>query len=1056
MKKRMNKTHSFPKVILAMGMMMSLGAGTVYAVPLPSKAQEMLQVSENTQVYGTVVDENGDPVIGASVLVVGMQFGTSTDINGKFVLKDVKNGATLQISYVGYETITVKITSSTIKVKLVPSAKNLDEVVVTALGIKRQTKALGYSVQEIKGNSITEARENNIISSLSGKFAGVQVSGSGNGSMGSSRIIIRGNNSISGSNEPLIVVDGVPMDNFSGSGGLTEWGSSDTGNGLADINPDDIESISVLKGPAAAALYGTRAGNGVLMITTKKGGDKKKGLGVTWNSNVTVETPLMKPEMQNLYGQGTNGVHNPNGNLSWGPKMEGQTLTDWMGNETPYKAYDNDLNGLLRTGVATTQTLEAGYNTEKGSVRATLSYQHIDGIVPSNYQDKWNINLRNTLKLSNRVSLDMKINYIKNKLKNTPDVGASPKSIMSNYLMMPRNIHISDMKPVFDIDGKLRRYTEEEQHYVINTFFNPENEQINMRDRFIGFMSLNYDITDWLTLKLRHGEDIYWSQGDSKITSKAPWNTGVQGSGSYSVWSSKTRERNTDFLVTANKENWWGSKFSGNLSFGGNMLFRQSESMSENSGKLNVPDFFAVSNGTQQSMDHNLSKKAINSLYGFLQLNYGNWIFLDATARNDWSSTLPKNNRSFFYPSVGLGLVISDMLTSYGVTMPEWFTFAKVRGSYAEVGNDTGPYSLSAVYSFYNVTSEVMGTTVSSWLPLANLKPENIKSTEIGVDLRFFNNRLGIDFSWYKKNATNQIIGLPTSPSSGYGSRTINAGNIQNSGVEVVLTGTPIQTRNWEWNTIINYNKNTNKILELHPELKVYEMAKTSYVNIVAREGGNYGDLVGRRFERNDKGQIIVGENGLPKYGETVDSDNPIGNYLPKWMGSMTNTIRYKNLTLGFMLDLRVGGDIYINSLARGAEYGTTKMTLEGRDEWYAGTGGIVFPGVTEDGQPNTKAVNPQEYWNHMKNASEQWVYDGTNLRLRELTIGYTFPKSILEKTPFTSLKISAVGRNLWIIHSKIPGFDPESSISTGNAGGFEYASLPTLRSFGINLNVSF
>lgn len=1056
MKRMSNRTHSFPRFLLTMGVMISLGIGPMYAALSPNETEQVQQTSGNIQVHGTVVDENGDPVIGASVMVVGMQIGTSTDLDGQFILKEVKNGATLQISFIGYKTINVKATSERLNIRLTPNTENLDEVVVTALGIKRQTKALGYAVQEIKGNSITEARENNIVNSLSGKFAGVQVTGSGNGSMGSSRIVIRGNSSISRSNEPLIVVDGVPMDNFTGSSGLTEWGSSDSGNGLSDINPDDIESISVLKGPAAAALYGTRAGNGVVMITTKNGSDKKKGLGVTWNSNVTIETPLMKPEMQNLYGQGTNGVYNPNGTLSWGPKMEGQTLTDWMGDESAYKAYDNDLGGLLRTGIATTQTLEAGYNTDAGSFRGTVSYQHIDGIVPSNYQDKWNINLRNTLKLSNRLSVDMKVNYIKNKQKNTPDVGASPTSIMSNYLMMPRNIHISDMKPVFDADGKLRRYTEEEQHYVINTFFNPENEKVTMRDRLIGFISLNYDITDWLTLKLRHGEDVYWGQGDSRITSKSPWNTGVQGSGSYTVWSSKTRERNSDFLVTASKDNWWKSKISGSLSFGGNMLFRQTESMTENSGKLNVPDFFAISNGTQQSMERYLSKKAINSLYGLLQLNYGNWIFLDATARNDWSSTLPKKNRSFFYPSIGLGWVVSDMLTSYGAKMPEWFTFAKVRGSYAEVGNDTDPYSLSAVYSFYNVTAETMGTTVSSWLPLANLKPENIKSVELGVDLRFLHNRLGIDLSWYKKNATNQIIGLPTSPSSGYNSRTINAGNIQNTGVEVVLTGTPIQTRNWEWNATINYTKNTNKIKELHSDLKVYEMATTSYVNIVAREGGNYGDLVGRRFERNDKGEIIVGENGLPKYSETVDSDNPIGNYLPKWMGSMTNTIRWKNLSVGFMLDLRVGGDIYVNSLARSAEYGTAKMTIEGRDEWYAGTGGFVFPGVTEDGQPNTVAVNPQEYWSHMKNASEYWVYDGTNLRLRELTIGYTFPKSVLAKTPFTSLKVSLVGRNLWIIHSKIPGFDPESSISTGNAGGFEYASLPTLRSFGLNLNVSF
>ncbi|WP_370862261.1 SusC/RagA family TonB-linked outer membrane protein [Parabacteroides faecis] len=1020
-----------------------------------TKESSFLSVQQTIDITGVVKDDVGEPVIGANILVKGTNNGVITDMEGRFSLKIPQANALLVISYIGYISQEIQVGDKrSLTIILHPATEDLGEVVVTALGIKRETKALGYSVQEVKGGSLTEARESNVLNSLSGKLAGVQISRSGNGEGGSSRIIIRGNNSIAGNNEPLVVVDGVPVNNFnSGTSGIDQWGGSDGGNGLSDINPDDIESISVLKGAAAAALYGARAGNGVLMITTKKG-SKVKGLGITWNSNVMMENPLVKPKMQNLYGQGTNGTFDANSNYSWGAKMEGQMLKDWTGQERPYSAYDNDITDFLGTGVTTTNTLEANAVNEKISFRGTLSYQRMDGVIPTNYQDKYMMNLRTTVNLSKKLSLDAKINYVKQRGWNRPQLTGSPENIMANYLMMPRNVHYSDMAGGVNEDGVVKRWTTDEANYVLNPYYTTGfNKNNNQRDRFIGFLALQYTPTSWLTIKLRHGEDMYWEKGDWRHASGTPYGK-YNGKGDYGLNTSDFRERNTDALITATKDNWWDSGFSGSLSVGGNLMFQQNNSYAMSTGLLAIPDFFAISNGETPTPSHYISKKSVNSLYGFAQLSYKNWIFLDVTARNDWSSTLPYKNRSFFYPSVGLGWVVSDMLRSYEVNVPEWLSLAKLRASYAEVGNDTDPYRLLTTYGIYTVIDDIKGASTASTIPLADLKPELIKSTEAGFDIRFFNNRLGLDLTWYKKNATNQILALPISSTTGKSSRMINAGNIQNTGIEIVLNGTPVRTKDFEWNVSVNYSKNTNKIKELHPDSRRFILASTDFVNIVATEGSTYGDLYGRAYQRDEQGRKIIDENGLPLLES--DMNTQIGNYMPKWTGSMINSFTYKNLSFSFMLDMRYGGDIFVNSLARGSQYGTTELSLQGRDEWYAGTGGIVVDGVTADGKQNTVAANPQAYWDRVSRAGEEFVYDGTNLRLRELTVGYMFPNKILAKTPFTNLKLSFVGRNLWLIKNNIPGYDPESSYSTGNGQGIEYASLPSMRSFGFNLNVSF
>ena len=1063
MKHRQSLATLVPKLVLALGITCVAGVAPAYALPEPTPQQATQAAKE---IKGTVIDHEGEPVIGASVIIKGTKAAAATDIDGNYVLRTTEANPVLQFSYVGCKTIEVAAKGkSVIDVTLEPSSESLEEVVVTALGIKRQTKALGYSVQDIKGDMLTEARENNILNSLGGRIAGLQVSGSGSGSAGSSRIIIRGNNSLAGNNEPLVVVDGVPINNSNGGSGGKQWGGTDTGNGLNDINPDDIESISVLKGPAAAALYGARAGNGVLMITTKKGSETK-GLGVSFNSNVMIERPLAKAKMQNVYGQGTNGQYVGGNNLSWGPKMEGQMIEDWTGEERPFLAYDNDIMDYLKTGVTTTNTVETGYTGDRGSVRATLSYQYMDGVVPKNHNDKLNINLRATVNMAKNVQLDAKMNYIKSTQRNSPTLGDAADGIMRNYLIMPRSIHYSDLADAYDENGVARRWWDD-QSFALNPYVIEDNESNRNRSRFIGFFSLNWDITDWLSVKVRHGEDFYWTQTDAKTKAAYPYGDYV-GSGRYQISNRFDRECNTDALITAQKDNLFGSKFSGLVSVGGNLRYGTMNSSSIDTGSLNIADFFYIPNGKAIIATEGVSKKAVNSIYAFAQLNYGNWAFLDVTARNDWSSTLPRENRSFFYPSVGVGWVVTDMLRQeLKVNVPQWFTFGKVRASYAQVGNDTGAYQINSAYDLAEIIigNPIKGSYVSEVHKLATLKPELIVSTEAGFDARFFDNRLGIDFTWYKKNATNQILSLPVTKSSGYSSRYINAGNIENHGIEVVLTATPVRTPDFQWNTTINYTHNRNIIKELHKDLDVYILGKYQFAQVVALEGGTYGDIVGYRYQRNPEGRIIVDGNGLPLREENFDTSNPIGNYLPKWSGSWSNNFSWRNFSLGFLLDLRVGGDIYMNSLAQAAVQGTNEMSLEGRDEWYAGTGGILVDGVQAvtgaDGSvsyvENTTYANPQEYWSRVKDMGERHVYDGTNLRLRELTFGYTVPKKALAKTPFTSFKLSFVARNLWIIYNNVPGgYDPETIISTGNAGGIEHFSFPTMRSFGFNLNVSF
>lgn len=1033
------------------------------AVANPNTGNPAIDISQqDTKITGTVEDEFG-PVAGASVVIKGTTNGTMTDMDGHFTLEGVKKGDIIQISFIGFATQDIPYTGQTaLNVKLEEDAQKLDEVVVTALGMKRDKKALGYAMQELKGDELLSSREPNLANSLSGKVSGLQIVRSSNGVGGSSKIVLRGNNSLTGSNQPLIVVDGTPMDNF--TGGVDDvWGNSgaDMGNGLSDINPEDIESMTVLKGASAAALYGSRAGNGVILITTKSG-KKNEGLGITVNAGITTESIFLKPDMQNSFGQGSVGAYDNQSRLSWGPKAEGQTVTDWMGRQVPLRTYDN-IDAFFNTGTSFNEGISFQQNIKGTSVFSSINRSDDAGITPESKLNKTNITLRATTFLdeAEKWKVDAKVNYINLNAHNRPIQGVNPSNAFNTIYNLPRSLNVADFKNSVDEDGNMiwwdaSKNPQENPYWV--TKYRQNNDT---RNRLLGNIALKYAPTNWFNIELRGGTDYYTTTKNEKVY--AGGNT--TPSGLYSEGSETFYENNYSFLATANKDNLI-DRLGGFVTFGGNLMIQRRTKMNASAGELLVPNLFSLNNGINKpTVTSELIRRKMNSLYGSLQLNWDGYLFLDITARNDWSSTMSKANRSYFYPSVSLSGVISDMVPKLGGQMPEWFTFAKVRASYAEVGNDLDPYQL---YNNFTVGKDENGNTTAApgnVLYDSSVRSELIKSWEAGFDIRFFNNHLGLDAAWYKTNATRQLLNLPMDPFSGYSSRKVNAGNIQNEGVEISLNGLILDNpKGLSWNSTAQFSLNRNKIIDLYPGVTLYDIKTLDAIQIVAVQGSYYGDIYGQTFQRvedkNDPnyGKIIVGEDGLPLI---TTGKSKVGNQSPDWMLGWTNSFSYKGFNLSFLVDFRIGGDLYSatasNLYTRGNAAGT--VVNGERQDFIVPNSVVQTPnGYTENKVP----VTHQNYWERIGSTGnyglpEMYTYDATNIRLRNITLGYDFNKAMLKNTPFQRLRLSATCNNVWMIHYNLPGIDPESVSATNtNATGFENGAAPTSRSFTFNVTVGF
>ena len=1029
----------------------------------PNTGNPAIDISQqDTKVTGTVEDEFG-PVAGASVVIKGTTTGTMTDMDGHFTLEGVKKGDIIQISFIGFATQDIPYTGqATLNVKLAEDAQKLDEVVVTALGMKRDKKALGYAMQELKGDELLSSREPNLANSLSGKVSGLQIVRSSNGVGGSSKIVLRGNNSLTGSNQPLIVVDGTPMDNF--TGGVDDvWGNSgaDMGNGLSDINPEDIESMTVLKGASAAALYGSRAGNGVILITTKSG-KKNEGLGITVNAGITTESIFLNPDLQNSFGQGSVGAYDNQSRLSWGPKAEGQMVSDWLGRQVPLKTYDN-IDAFFNTGTSFNEGVSFQQNIKGTSVFSSINRSDDAGITPESKLNKTNITLRATTFLdeAEKWKIDAKVNYINMNAHNRPIQGVNPSNAFNTIYNLPRSLNVAEFKQDVDEQGNMiwwdaSKNPQENPYWV--TKYRQNNDT---RNRLLGNIALKYAPTNWFDIELRGGTDYYTTTKNEKVY--AGGNT--TPSGLYNEGSETFYENNYSFLATARKDNLI-DRLGGFVSFGGNLMMQKRTKMNASAGELLVPNLFSLNNGINKpTVTSELIRRKMNSLYGSLQLNWDGYLFLDVTARNDWSSTMSKANRSYFYPSVSLSGVISDMVPKLGGQMPEWFTFAKVRASYAEVGNDLDPYQL---YNNFTVGKDENGNTTAApgnVLFDSTVRSELIKSWEAGFDVRFFNNRLGLDAAWYKTNATRQLLNLPMDPFSGYSSRKVNAGNIQNEGIEISLNGAILDNpKGLSWNSTAQFSLNRNKIIDLYPGVTLYDIKTLDAIQIVAVQGSYYGDIYGQTFQRvedkNDPnyGKIIVGEDGLPLI---TTGKSKVGNQSPDWMLGWTNSFAYKGFNLSFLVDFRIGGDLYSatasNLYVRGNAAGTV---VNGNRQDFVVPNSVV---QTSNGYAENKVpVTHQNYWERIGSTGnyglpEMFTYDATNIRLRNITLGYDFNRAMLQKTPFQRLRLSATCNNVWMIHYNLPGIDPESVSATNtNATGFENGAAPTSRSFTFNVTVGF
>jgi TonB-linked SusC/RagA family outer membrane protein len=1039
------------------------------------------QEASKANVSGVVTDvSSGETLIGATVLEKGTNNGVATDLSGGFTIS-VSPKATLVISYIGYATQEVKYTGQkNLQIRLGEDAKALDEVVVTALGIKKQAKALGYAVAEVKSDEITAGRETNAITSLSGKLAGVDISTTSGGPSGSTRVVIRGNSQLTGSNMPLFVIDGLPMDNTQ-LGAAGKWGGYDMGDGLSGINPDDIESISVLKGSSASALYGSRASNGVVLITTKSGKDKK-GFGVEFSTNANAVSILSHfDDYQRVYGQGSGGQpplvkENAQSNTqsAWGAQLDPNISTlIYNGEEKPYGNINNNVMSFFRTGWTFTNTLALSTGNESSNFRLSFSDMRNTDIVPQSDMRRTTVMLKGGATFAKKLHAEARINYTTEGVNNRPALSDSPNNI-GNALI--------GLAPNFDQKWLSNNYKDEFGRY--NSWngnpwrLNPywvlnEMENKSQKDRFMGQVQISYDILPFLSARVKAGTDYY----NFHFIDFAPRYTDGLETGRMQDLSTTVFENNYEAMLQFNKR-FFDDVLDVSAFAGGNIMQYQGETYNLTGQNEVIPGIKDITNYNplERGVDHSLNRKQINSLFGAVNFGYKSFLYLDMTFRNDVSSTLAKGYRSYFYPSVSGSFILSEIVD----LKPANISFAKLRASWAKVGGDTDPYRLDLTYSIapYSVGGKTLGMVSSSVLPNKYLKPTSTYSKEVGVDVRFFNNRLNFDLGYYHQSAVDQIMLLPLTSSTLYSHATINAGEIVNKGFELATSVIPARTRNFEWGVNINLARNINEIVSLHPDVKDYMLAEARWANasIYATEGEAYGTIVGKKFKRNESGDIIF-QNGMPTFDEKVSI---LGNGNYKFTMGFGNNIRYKNIALSMLFDMKFGADIYSMTAWATHANGTSTNTLPGRKEWYTSeearraenmtlnqwtpTGGFIGKGVVNVGtddnpvwEENTTPVDPQAYWRTVsENTPEPFICDASYIKLRELTLSWSLPKNLLAKTFLQEVSFTAYARNLWILYTQLKNVDPESNYNNGNGQGFEYGSLPSRRTYGFGINIKF
>lgn len=1002
------------------------------------------------QVTGKVTGNDNAPVASATVQVKG---GTQTAItgnDGNFSITVPAGNVTLTITSVGFLSAEVSVESgqSIVNVTLNADNKQLTEVVVTAMGLTKSKRTLSYATQQVNPGTFSKARELNVANSLIGRVAGLDVVRSSSGVGGSSRVVLRGDRSITGNNQALIVIDGVPMDNSNFSPGNAN-GGRDGGDGISSINPDDIESINVLRGASATALYGARAANGALIINTKKG--TRKGFGVTLNSSYILERALPLQKFQDVYGQGSGGVYNRASEFSWGPKMDGTQVAMWgpkpdnVGKTYSFSPQPGTYEDFYSTGSQLSNSLAMSGGGDKTQTYFSYTNVNAKGIVDNNTMKRNILNLRISGDISKKLSYDSKVTYLDETINNRQQTGEAFANLQRHILRLPRNISLNmakDFEFINPATGQLRQnYWNPGSNGGQNPYWIKNRViALDKRARVTAFGSMTYKPLEWLSFMGRAGIDQYNDEFEGKWYNNTYT---IADNGDYQTLFRKIREVNLDFFGFI-KKGFGDINIDATLGASRQQFYSLAQSTS--TGGLNRDNLFIPSNARSPQIGRSLAETEKQGVFMTADISYKDYLTVSASARNDWSSTLPKASRSYFFPSAGFSAILSNMME-----LPTFISFAKLRGSYAVTGNDARPYLLTQTYTFAagGPTGFISRDGVK---PFPDLKPELTTSLEIGTEIRFLNNRFGLDLGWYTSDSKNQLFTVAIPPASGWSSQFINAGLVRNSGVEFTLNGSLLRGNTIRWDVDLNFARNTNKLVELTPTLKRLVLAGDFINDVVVEEGKPLGQLYSRGYERNASRQILVDATGLPRItaGKTVF----MGNSRPDWTGGLNNRISYKSFVLSFLISARMGG--FVSSFTNAVIYadGVTEKTLEGRASY-------IVDGVTDAGAKNTVATTAEKYWVKVGGrntpAGEVFTYDASNIRLRELVFSYNLPNRMIRSLPFQSGSVSLVGRNLFFLMNKAEGFDPELTAGAQNTTvGLESFSLPSTRTIGINLNLSF
>ena len=1025
-------------------------------------------------ITGTVHDKEGFPLPGATILERGTTNGTTTDYEGRFRLEPTTDEPTLEVSYIGYTTQTVSAApGSAREIILVENVNSFDEVVVTALGIKREEKKLGFSQATVEADNLAQAVPNNWTSGLQGKVAGLNITSAGSGPMGSQQITLRGNNSLDpNGNYALIVVDGVPVNQeLTTSGSSSAYGGSDSpidyGNAISDLNLDDIESVTVLKGPGATALYGSRAANGALIITTKSG-RRSSGLGVTLNSSVSIDNIQRWPDWQYEYGQGTGKSFDDDGNpyysygasedgrntgstsSAWGPRFDGQsyfqydpTLEGQSATRQPWRAYPDNRKDFWRTGVTYDNNIALEGGNEQGSMRLSAGHVKNEWIMPNTGFERLTASINANYDISDRIEVGSVLNYNNRSSDNLPSTGYNNGSIAYFMIFQNPNVDLDWYRPIWRAGENELEQIQPFSSYIDNPFLIAYEATNPLRsDQLVGNIFTKLTLAPRLELMLRTSLNTYHQDREQH----RPYSINRYARGFYEKQNIFKQEVNADFLLSYDDR--FSDRFTYSFSLGGNTLdykYRRTDAYVD---ALVVPDVYKLANGVNNPIVQTYdSNKKVNSLYGLLSLAYDEKIFLDLTGRNDWSSTLPVQNNSFFYPSANVSFILSELFD-----LPAAVSFLKYRFSFAQVGNDTDPYSTS---KYYSQSAFPSSASLSTNLYNANFRPEITRSYETGLETRLLKSRLTLDATVYETTTKNQIISIPLDITTGYSSAVLNSGEVRNRGVELSLRGRLLQSDRLNWNSTLTFSRNWNKVLALADGIQgQQEIGSAGQATIIAKEGGTTTAIYGAAFVRSPDGQIVYDAGGLPAYPDDVSY---IGDASPDWRAGLYNSFTLGNATLNFTLDGQYGGIIYSQTHHKLMEQGKLRSTFAGRETGYIVGEGVV---LNEDGtySPNTtEVVTPDWYTRYYRRANvESNSFDASYLKLREVSLQYRFTGNWLKTMRMQALQVGLFGRNLLMI-TDFPIYDPETASLNGDTflPGAEMGQMPSPATYGFNLKLT-